>query len=603
MTTNRPYSSQFRLGHPAHSGSTGLLEVDPYAERAIKKVGKWFADNEWILPEAAARLQVIPNQGDWRARVALVILSQPFGKQRQPREAIRLDDLLKQQGHTALMQSTRREIEELSPSRNAQAILHNDDIFDFLFAYAYYELSFVDEKAIACWLIDPDPKDGGVGVVYRVVAVEAFKDHVKRERIQVGGVGPGSDFAKATRKEAKNTYAPFDAGSFTDYLADFIDDFAFRRKPLELIRAVDNKFGLKATEAEIDHLGNYFEASGVTLTKAKAEALVPAVLTTYRNSAMSSKLSAASIAGPIDFDVTYHTDTNASSSVNRSNVLCAAQLFYVMTLGDELGVFRATDLLITRYMGVGRVDVKSPQLMRDLQDYAFNDEFREIGSGRINQRTSEEERRMFYRQVFDMGETELIDGMTTNTDFASLWNALMVETVRYIEKVEQAENPAAFVSRSSLQQVMEDLQYNLSTYASGMAKVMTPIAYKEFDFLIERIWKTQEIIDQLAIHNTGSYLRAIERVLQDDDRRGSNITALLKKAQFGHQILKAVADFTPQMIADDAQVSGLVSMIEAFIIASEQADYEPAGERGAASQLVSPGGAPEMGMPVDEWSF
>ena len=182
---------------------------------------------------------------------------------------------------------------------------------------------------------------------------------------------------------------------------------------------------------------------------------------------------------------------------------------------------------------------------------------------------------MFYRQVFDTGDAELVDGMVTNRDFAQLWGSLMVETVRYIEKVERSERPAEFVSRSPIGRLMEDLQYNLSTHASGMAKIMAPVMYQELDFVIERLFKNREIIDQLALHNTGSYWRVIERILHEDQHHSVNITALQKKAQLGHQILTAVADYSEAMVADDGALSSFVSQVEAFIIASEQLESEP----------------------------
>ena len=213
---------------------------------------------------------------------------------------------------------------------------------------------------------------------------------------------------------------------------------------------------------------------------------------------------------------------------------------------------------------------------------------------------------MFYRQVFDLGNTQLLEGMVTNSDFTTLWSALMVETVRYIEKVEKSDQPESNVSRNGVAQVIDHLRYNLSTYCSGMAKVMTPIAYSELDFVIERVWKSQEIIDQLALHNTGSFWRAIERCLQEDSGHSIGLTALLKKAEYGHQILRAVADFSPQTILDDQRWTQLVSTIEAFIITSEQVDVDHSVDDplGGAPPIPGMNGMNGQGVaPVDEWAF
>jgi hypothetical protein len=136
-----------------------------------------------------------------------------------------------------------------------------------------------------------------------------------------------------------------------------------------------------------------------------------------------------------------------------------------------------------------------------------------------------------------------------------------------------------------------------------MAKVMTPIVYRELDFLIERVWKSQEIIDQLALHNTGSFWRAIERCLQEDEGHGIHLTALLKKAEYGHQILQAVAEFSPQTVLEDAKWTQLVSTIEAFIITSEQVDTDNSVGDQPGDAPPNPGMNGHSAAPVDEWAF
>jgi hypothetical protein len=277
-----------------------------------------------------------------------------------------------------------------------------------------------------------------------------------------------------------------------------------------------------------------------------------------------------------------------------------------MTLGDELGVFRAMELLVTKHLNGGSVDVRSPELLEDLRSWALNDQFPDPKTGRMLQRTTEEERRMIYRQVFNYGDAEVMEGMATNPDFESLWNSLMVEDVKFIEKAEHSENPESFVSRQNVQQAIEDLQYNLSTHCSGMAKVMTPVMYKELDFIIQRVFTNDEIVAQLALHNSKSYWKVIERILRENDPEGGNVSALQNKAQFGHQILESIAKYTPALMGNNKDFSAFIALVEAFIIVGEQLEHrreglfqEEAKERAPLAAVGSNGN----GSPSDGWNF
>ena len=602
MASNHSLSTKpFRLGLPTIPGHHNRSAVDPYAERAIKRIGDALGEIRWLEPQQAIQVLQLSDEREWRDQFVLLWLSQPFDAARGNRAGIPLEDLLARQGHTALIQKVRQIVESDHRPINTTALLANDDIFHYSFARAYYLLEFRDADGIACWLVDDE--DGAVAEIYQLVAIEAMNDYVHLNKVEVDVGGNRQSFDDAVASEVAERQVAYEVRAFEHYLRGFVEDFAYRRAPLDIIRRTSQRLGLNATPEEVRYLAEYFERSPINLTQTNASDVIPVVLTQFRATTTGSLISPSTVAGPLDFGVTYHTSTDDAAAVNTDNVRCAAQLFYVMTLGDELGVFRASDLLVTRKLSAGHVDVQSPQLLRDLQDYAFNDEFRDVSSSRIHQRTAPEERQMFYRQVFDLGDTQLLEGMVTNTDFTNLWSALMVETVRYIEKVERSEQPEANVSRNGVAQVIDDLRYNLSTYCSGMAKVMTPIIYRELDFLIERIWKSQEIIDQLALHNTGSFWRAIERCLQEDTGHSIGLTALLKKAEYGHLILSSVADFSPQAVLDDQRWTQLVSTIEAFIITSEQVDVDH-GHEDALDSAPGMNGLNGQGVgPVDEWAF
>lgn len=558
----------FRLGAPTRPARRDHADVDPFAERAVRTLADTLEPLRWTPPQQG--IAVYGDRDQWRVQFIVPLVTNPFVNPDDRADGVEVDQLLAQDGRTPLVNEVRRTLWSEPRSVNATAILGNQVVFHWLMVEAIYEQGLPDDDAICEWLLD-ETGDGGVGMVYPVIVDLAIRDYVARNHVETG---PRNEWERHLAREVTRTAFSFRSGVFESDLRRLVDDYTIRRGPLEQIRQADQALGLQITPAQREYLVRYFEQSGLTLNNANRNTLVSGALLQQRSSSISMMQLTDSALAPLDFAVTYHTDTVGTAAVNTNNVRCAAQLFYVMTLGDELGVFRAADLLVMRHLSLGRVDISSPQLLRDLQDYALNEEFRGA-QGRVLQRTSEEERRMFYRQVFDLGDAQLVDGMVTNREFAHLWNNLMLETVRYIEKVEHSERPAEFVSRSPIGRLLEDLQYNLSTHSSGMAKIMAPVMYQELDFVIEHLFKNSEIIDQLALHNTGSYWRVIERILHEDQHHSINITALQKKAQLGHQILTAVADHTEARVADDGAFSTLVSQIEAFIIAGEQLETEP----------------------------
>lgn len=608
MANSNPFAGKaFRIGIPGLPGRS-TSQVDEAAALAISHIDDALGEIRWLTPDQAVARLDLDDPSRWFEEFARTWLEHPFGEDKGHESGGALDAVFRAHGLTNLLREVRAEINGTSRPLNTTALLENDNILEFSFALAVYVVGIGDAPGIASWITDDE--DGAVASFRRLVVIEALNQYVNVKKIEVDAAdGDGNinrvAFDAAVNAEGSTTTTSFESGTFTSYLESFVDDFAFRRGPLGLINTVNDDLGLHATSAEIRYLAEYFQNSPIVLAENNAADVVPVVLTQYRSTTSGSVVSASTLAGPLDFGVRYHTATHDSATINVENVQCAAQLFYVMTLGDELGVFRASDLLITRKLGVGQVDVQSPALLRNLQDYAFNDEFRDVSTGRLHQRTSPEERQMFYRQVFDLGDTQLLDGMVTNVDFTHLWSSLMVETVRYIEKVEKSDQPEAYVSRNAVARVMDDLRYNLSTYCSGMAKVMTPIIYRELDFLIEQVWKSQEIIDQLALHNSGSYWRAIERCLQEDAGQSVGLTALLKKAEYGHRILQAVAEYTPQTVLDDGTWSSFVSTVEAFIITSEQIDVDHDGSDAAPPGPPMLNGVPGMNgtTPADEWAF
>ncbi|MEZ6133391.1 MAG: hypothetical protein R3C53_00640 [Pirellulaceae bacterium] len=93
-----------------------------------------------------------------------------------------------------------------------------------------------------------------------------------------------------------------------------------------------------------------------------------------------------------------------------------------------------------------------------------------------------------------------------------------------IQQLGESENPVAFVSRQYVAQTIDDLRFNLSNHCTGLAKAISPIIQKELDFVVNRFFQDEEIVQQLALHNSKSFWKVPERILQDRDSRCVNLT-------------------------------------------------------------------------------
>jgi hypothetical protein len=267
------------------------------------------------------------------------------------------------------------------------------------------------------------------------------------------------------------------------------------------------------------------------------------------------------------FNVEFFVENASHLAVSTAAVKCASQLYYVMTLGDELGVFDAMRYFTHRYLFQEGFAVEDRVLRRDLEDYVFNEQFtgldKEAGERRLMHVTHEAERRSFYRQVFDLGGSTLPDGAMANADFARLWKILMLESARFLERAQSSPNPDTYVSKQNVMQAVEDLQYNLSTSCVGMSTVMTPLMYAELDFVVKRIFSHEEV-RRNVVPSGGSWWKVVERLAaaQGHQLRAS---VLHNKARLGYSLLREIANYTPSRFEQDAVFSAFISNVDAFI--------------------------------------
>ena len=624
MTRTLSTQSKFNLSPTLPSRLDGA-EVDSYAAKAIERIRKIVGKSFWPDPTAyedgsddskAKGPPEAAQQGgqDRQRRGGPSFESTMTGLLKQSLEnlgkkdgnrGITLVQALRKDGKWKLFRQAEEIVKHQGLSLNAHALLRHTEIQHYLFAKAVYVDGCHEAEAVADFMTD-ESKQEGLSALYREVIGEAAQEIVRSEKIEIGEEG---EFDRYLEERILTQSLSFEAGALSSDLRERIERYAHHATLLGQIQDVDQELGLRITPEELRQLINYVQRSGVDVDRlgdAERTQLIFGTVTKFRDAATTSLVTTDQPLNPLDFTVQYHTESAEALEVNRNNVLCAAQLFYVMTLGDELGVFEAADLLVRKHISRSRIDIQSQQVLLDLQNYALNDEFVDLATGRMYKRTNPEERRMFYRQVFNFGDTDAMEGMVSNHDFDVLWHALMLEDARYITAIRQSERPELYVSREGITQAVEALQYNLSTHCSGMAKVMTPVMYKELHFLIERILKSKEIISQLALHNSRSFMKVVERILQEEHGRGVNVAALQKKAVDGHTILEAIAKYTQAMIADDAKFSSFVRLVYAFITTGEKLEGGDGGlfERQEEDLLhAGVNGNANGAFGSDDWNF
>ena len=258
-------------------------------------------------------------------------------------------------------------------------------------------------------------------------------------------------------------------------------------------------------------------------------------------------------------------------TINVVNIQNAASLYAIMILGDEMGIFRVTDTIL-KYVTTGKVDVESTSTATRLYNYM---QLRE-------NRTKFEERSMWYKQVFNIGDGDTVSSMVTNENFLPLWETLMGEVVTYIDKYEKTDDPQR-VSKSAIQQVITDLQHNLSRAASGMVKIFVPEMYAHLEDAIQII-NAEELRDQLGHGISRDLWNIIESVSMQEFNYFPNTSALRTIAESGRKIILDIATYNRGSFTED-NFQALVKNVEAFIIAQNQLQRDSLGSNGSTSEL------------------
>jgi hypothetical protein len=440
-----------------------------------------------------------------------------------------------------------------------RTVLDKVGIRDLLIARAALDKGITDVTAATNYILTSRK---GVAEFADAALIGAARAWVKERGLNVADI---SEDAGETVKALRRAGLTMSEDAFEPLVEQLIEGRIENQKHDALIEEANVSWLTPAIRAR---LYERIEKSPIPVTSENAAQLIP--LYAIQAAAAGGGEPGAGEAGTGSYDpfaVEFFVEDTNQLAISTAAVKCASQLYYVMTLGDELGVFDAVRYFTHRYLFQEGFAVEDRTLRRDLEDYVFNEQFtgydEEAGEIRLMRVTQEAERRSFYRQVFDQGGSPLPDGSPANPDFAQLWKILMLESARFLERAQSSPNPATYVSRQNVMQAVEDLQYNLSTACVGMATVMTPLMYAELDFVVKRILGHQEVRKHL-VPAGGSWWKVVERLAAAQGNR-TRASILHNKARLGYSLIRAIAEYTPSRFEQDDVFSAFISDVDAFI--------------------------------------
>jgi hypothetical protein len=264
---------------------------------------------------------------------------------------------------------------------------------------------------------------------------------------------------------------------------------------------------------------------------------------------------------PWDFTVDSF-ESIEEQGVVRDNILAAGALDYIYELGERLGVFRLVDALTLNW-AAGSIDVVDGPCAAKLYRYwKLRD-----------QRSDPSERGLVYKRVLNKGETEALDRMVVNENFADLWGTMAEKVAEYRAKVEDAkveQGDNLLVSRTPIYQAVRDLQYNLTEFCTGMAHMQVREMYSQLREAMELLGDP-EIVDHFAGGRRKTMWTAIERLSKSEYGEAPNINAIRIAAVEGNAVFRFIANFQQGSVVEE-EFQRFIEAAEAWIIAKGSDD-------------------------------
>lgn len=448
---------------------------------------------------------------------------------------------------------------------NQIALLGRDEVVEYMFARAKYAKGFAEAEGIFNSIVDED-SDGKL--LYDFVTNYALNRKKDDERLNIKLETQDKMVRRLQDKSVSLRRDSFEAA-----LKSLVTEFVYGDKELALILSAEEQLKIDIPASFHPALVDYIRrtnARGEQIKKDNAAHFVSIALARLQREDIVLRPSASGVqVGVEDYSVSYYEDRITEPEYERASVEAAAQMYLTMVWGDMLGIFQAVDRIAmqTSVEGQGPIllEVRSRELSDDLRMYVLDEEYRDLRTGRVSRRISPAERQMFYRQLFGIGDAQVVAEQQVNPDFQRYWAVLMMEVVKYIGKVEENGDNYRSISPSKVYQAMEDLQYNLSAYCTGLPKIAAPSMYAEMDFVIQRILDSDDVKQQLGRRGSPSFWKVVEQV-----RGMQDFTPLRNKGIFGHKIISTIARATPDFVEDQPAFEEFIANVEAFIVAEDQ---------------------------------
>ena len=492
---------------------------------------------------------------------------------------------------------------------NTRSILSYPNIVNYLLAFGY-NAGYTEVNGLTNFIFGN--KSGNRNVII-YTQISASRQYIHEERVSVEFNNEKNPVITDILKGNPS----FSSLSFSAFVMKTLENYVDNSSELDILK--DSKYYKDIPPSMIPKLIKQIKASILPVTDSNIDILLPIFMNEIENTPGWEDDTSDTDGSAPDYSVTFLDDDAATVQVVSDNIRCAAQMFYSMTLGEELDIFSVVNFFTHKFMVRGNIQISDSQLREDLQMYVFSNKFPHPRTGKIIERTRPAERRMFYKQVFNYGNAAVTDDVVVNKEFPKYWRILIMEVARYIQRAQDSPNPESYVSRQTVMQAVEDLQYNLSTHCSGMANVISPIIYDELYFVIKRILNHPEIVKQL-VPAGGNWWKVIEMLYEGMKHQRPKTTIHYNKAKLGYEILNSIADYNPTTFEDDKRFSAFISNVDAFIISQaqlqqkEEDENEDKGNReyrrrerhaekeedeDAAEKLPTP--SPSAGK--DEWDF
>ncbi|MEZ0609606.1 hypothetical protein ACAW74_13905 [Fibrella sp. WM1] len=375
-------------------------------------------------------------------------------------------------------------------------------------------------------------------------------------------------------REAQRGNFSFSDATFAETLTEVVDRFVFDQDKYDHVDKTFDRFGDKfnLSSDEKEALVNLQKVSPFIDDEDTAETFLPIALYNLRNRKVDHRALAKGGKGKLGSSVKFLFQTSrASQQINRASIESAADLFYSMVIGEELEVFNAADMLLSKHLSSRRYAIRlsSRETIDAIRLYDRAGRFEDIETGALYDRSQEPDRMQDYKMLFNYGQVMGIDEADVNTGFQPLWDTLMIEVAKYIEKVESSttfEN----VSKNNIFQAIEDLQVNLSDWSSSSIEASAGLYYKELEFISARFFNDKDILQQVG-RREPTDVGVLKQLLADLNEMRSmpsqHVDGLLKKAMLGYQIIMEIAQYSPARMDD--HFGEFISMVQAYFVAQD----------------------------------